>query len=169
MEATNVMYEVAETRGFVKKYLVSIVLSVVVAALFVAALGLMVAGPAIAGQFGDVGRWSWLILRWPVMLACVLAGLSLVYYYAPSAEQEFRFVTQGSIIAAGAWLVFSTAFSLYVQNFGSYNKTYGALAGVIILLLYTYYTSFIFLFGAEANQVIEDVAPDGKNEGDKVA
>ncbi|MCW2956555.1 MAG: ribonuclease, partial [Thermoleophilia bacterium] len=65
------------------------------------------------------------------------------------------------------WLLFSLAFSFYVNNFGSYNKTYGTLAGVIILMLYTYYTSFIFLFGAEANQVIEDASPVGKDEGDK--
>lgn len=169
MEATNVMYEVEETRGFVKKYAVSIVLSIIVAALFVVALGLVVAGPAIAAQLGDVGRWAWLILQWPVLLGFVLLGLALIYYYAPSTEQEFKWVTPGSIIAAVAWLVFSLVFSFYVNNFGSYNKTYGTLAGVVILLLYTYYTSFIFLFGAEANQVIEDAAPDGKDEGEKRA
>ncbi|MCW2955821.1 MAG: ribonuclease, partial [Thermoleophilia bacterium] len=107
MEATNVMYEVEETRGLVRRYLTSIILSVVVAALFMTALAMVVAGPSFADDFGDVGRWSWLVLQWPVLLGFVLLGLALVYYYAPSAEQEFRWVTQGSIIATAVWLVFS--------------------------------------------------------------
>ena len=167
MEATNVMYEVEESRGLIKRYLTSIVLSVLVAALFVVALGLVVAGPTIAGQLGDVGKWAWLILQWPVLMGIVLFALSIVYYYAPDVEQDFKWVTQGSIIATVVWLLFSLAFSYYVNSFGSYNKTYGTLAGVIVLLLYSYYTAFIFLFGAEANQVIEDAAPDGKNEGER--
>ena len=167
MEATNVMYGVDETRGLVKRYLTSIILSVVVAALVIVALALVVAGPAFAGTLGDVGKWAWLVLQWPVLVAIVLLALALVYYYAPSAEQSFKFVSPGAIIAAVVWLVFSIAFSLYVNNFGSYNKTYGTLAGVVILMLYTYYTAFIFLFGAEANQIIESAAPDGKDTGDK--
>ncbi|MCZ4496098.1 MAG: ribonuclease [Thermoleophilia bacterium] len=167
MEATNVMYEVEETRGFVRRYATSIILSIVVAALFIVALGLVVAGPAVADQLGDIGRWLWLVLQWPVLIAFVLLGLSLVYYYAPSAEQKFKFVSPGSIIAAAVWLVFSLVFSYYVSNFGSYNKVYGTLAGAIILMLYVYYTSFIFLFGAEANQIIESAAPEGKDPGDK--
>jgi membrane protein len=167
MEAMNVMYEVEETRGFVKKYVTSIVISLLIAVLFIVALGLVVAGPAIAGQLGDVGKWAWLILQWPVLIAFVLLGLALLYYYAPSAEQEFKFITPGAILATALWLVFSLIFSLYVSNFGSYNKTYGTLAGVIVLLLYTYYTSFIVLFGAQANQVIEQANPEGKDEGEK--
>jgi membrane protein len=167
MEAMNVMYEVQETRGFVRRYVTSIVLSLVIAVLFIAALGLVVAGPTIASDFGSVGEWAWLVLQWPVLIAFVLLALALLYYYAPSAEQQFRFITPGAVFATVVWLVFSIAFSLYVNNFGNYNETYGTLAGVIILLLYAYYTSFIFLFGAEANQVIEDAAPDGKDEGEK--
>ena len=169
MEAMNVMYEVEESRGLVRRYVTSVVLSIVIAVLFVAALGLVVAGPALAQRLGDVGQWAWLVLQWPVLLGFVLLGLALLYYYAPSADQEFRFITPGAVVATIAWLAFSLAFSFYVNNFGSYNRTYGTLAGVIILLLYAYYTSFIFLFGAEANQVIEDAAPDGKDEGEKVA
>jgi membrane protein len=167
MEATNVMYEVDETRGFVRRYLTSIVLSLVVAFLVVVALGLVVAGPSFANTLGEMGKWLWLILQWPVLFAIVLLALALVYYHAPSAEQTFKFVSPGAIIAAVVWLAFSIVFSLYVNNFGSYNKTYGSLAGVIILMLYTYYTAFIFLFGAEANQIIESASPEGKDTGDK--
>lgn len=165
MEATNVMYDVEEARGFVKRYVESIVLSIVIAIFFIAALALVVGGPWIASQFGEAGRIAWLVLQWPVLIGCVLFGLALLYYFAPNADQEFRFITPGAVIATALWLVFSLLFSFYVNNFGSYNETYGALAGVIVLLLYTFYSSFIFLFGAEVNQVIEDAAPDGKDTG----
>lgn len=169
MEAMNVMYEVEEARGLVRRYATSIVLSIVIAALFIVALGLVVVGPTIAQQLGELGRWTWLVLQWPVLVGFVLLGLALLYYSAPNAEQEFRFITPGAVIATVAWLLFSLAFSFYVNNFGNYNRTYGTLAGVIVLLLYAYYTSFIFLYGAEVNQVIEDAAPDGKDEGEKTS
>lgn len=164
MEAMNVMYETAETRGFVRRYVVSIVMSIVVAALFATALALVVGGPAIAGRFGTVGEWTWLVLQWPVLFGFVLLGLALLYYAAPAVEQEFKWVTPGALIAGTLWLVFSIAFSVYVNNFGSYNETYGSLAGVIITLLYLYYSSFIVLFGAEANQVIESASPEAPPE-----
>ncbi len=167
MEAMNVMYEVEETRGFVKRYLTSIVLSLLVAALFVVALGLVVVGPSVAAELGDIGRWAWLVLQWPVVLALVLLGIALLYYVAPDVDQDWKWVSQGSIVATVLWLVFSLVFSAYVNNFGSYNETYGTLAGAIVLLLYAFYTSFIVLFGAELNQVIEDAAPDGKDEGER--
>lgn len=169
MEAMNVMYDVDERRAFFSRYVASVVLSVVIAALFIVALGLVVAGPAIADWFGEAGRWAWLVLQWPVLVGFVLLGLALLYYYAPNAEQQFRFITPGAVIATAAWLLFSLAFSYYVNNFGNYNRVYGTLAGVVILLLYSYYTSLILLFGAEVNQVIEDAAPEGKDEGERVA
>lgn len=167
MEAMNVMYEVTETRSFVGRYVNSLLMSLLVAALFTVALGLIVVGPSIAAQVGDVGRWAWLILQWPVAIGFVLLGIALVYYVAPAVDQDWKWITQGSIFATTLWLVFSLAFSAYVNNFGSYNETYGALAGVVILLLYTFYTSFIVLIGAEINQLVEAAAPDGKNPGER--
>ncbi|MBC7643896.1 MAG: YihY/virulence factor BrkB family protein, partial [Thermoleophilia bacterium] len=167
MEATNEMYNVKESRSFVKRYVISLYLSIAVAAMFIVALGLLVAGPAVANSIGGVGKWFWLILQWPVLFSLVLVGLAIVYHYAPSVEQKFKWVSMGSLVAGMLWIAFSLLFSLYVNNFGSYNKTYGTLAGAIVLLLYLYYTSFIFLFGAEINQVIEDANPEGKSSGDK--
>jgi membrane protein len=169
MEATNVMYGVKETRGFVRRYATSLILSVVVAVLFVVALALVVAGPSIAAKLGETGEILWLVLQWPALIAFVLLALALLYYYAPSAEQEFRFITPGAVFATAAWLAFSLAFSAYVNNFGSYNRTYGALAGVVVTMLYSYWSAFIFLFGAQINQVIEEASPEGKDEGDKRA
>jgi membrane protein len=92
----------------------------------------------------------------------------LIYYFAPAAKQKFRWISPGSILAFVFWLIFSLLFSLYASTAGSYNETYGSLAGVIVLMLYVYYSALIMLTGAEINQVIEWHIPGGKNEGEKV-
>ncbi len=174
MEAMNVIYEVKDERPLVKKYLISILLSLGSAALLIAALVLVVSGGQIGSGLADaVGlgsgfRQAWNIAQWPILASVVLLAFALIYYYAPDVEQSFRFVSPGSILALILWLVFSLLFSFYVSNFGSYNKSFGALAGVAILMLYIYYTAYIVLLGGEMNQVIEAHAADGKNEGEKV-
>lgn len=175
MEAMNVMYEVEEDRPFWKVYGISIFLSLGVAVLLLSALVLVVFGPEIGGAIADVVGLGtafeivWNIAKWPVLLGVVLFAFALVYYFAPDVEQRFKFVSPGSILAVALWLVFSLLFRLYVESFGSasFNKTFGSFAGIIILMLYIYYTSFILLIGAQINQVIEDHAPEGKNEGEK--
>lgn len=173
MDALNVMYGVEDHRSLVKRVLVSVMLAVVSALLFVTAAVLAVAGPAIARAiagvvgFGSVFKWTWYILQWPVLAVIVLLAFALVYYFAPDVEQKFKFITPGSIIALVAWLLFSLGFSLYVNNFSTYNASYGALAGVVIMLLYMYFSSYIMLLGAEMNQVIEKHNPEGKNEGER--
>jgi membrane protein len=173
MEAMNVMYEVEEDRPFWKVYGISIFLSLGVAVLLLSALVLVVFGPEIGGAIADtVGLGAlfelvWNVAKWPVLLGVVLFAFALVYYFAPDVEQRFKFVSPGSITAVVLWLVFSLLFRLYVESFGSYSATFGSFAGIIILMLYIYYTSFILLVGAQMNQVIEDHAPEGKNEGEK--
>ena len=173
MEAMNVMYEIEEARPFWKQLLISVFLSLGVAVLLLTALGLVVFGVPLAGAvadavgLGSVFEWVWAIAQWPILLFFVVFAIALIYYYAPDVEQRFRWISPGSIMAVVLWLAFSLAFSLYVNNFGSYNETYGTLAGIIILLLYIYYSAFIMLVGAEMNQVIEEHIPEGKNEGEK--
>jgi len=173
MEAMNVMYEVEEARPFWKVYGISIFLSLGIAALLLGALGLVVFGPEIGGAIADaVGLGSvfevtWNIVKWPVLLGVVLFAFALVYYFAPDAEQRFKFVSPGSIMAVLLWLLFSLAFRLYAENFSSFGATFGSFAGIIVLMLYIYYSSFIMLVGAQMNQVIEDYSPEGKNEGEK--
>lgn len=174
MEAMNVMYEVEEGRPFWKQALISICLSLMVAVLLLMALGLVVFGIPLAETIasnvpglGTAFSWAWAIAQWPVLISFVLFAYALVYYFAPDVEQRFKWVSPGALIAVALWLLFSLLFSLYANNFGSYNATYGALAGIIILLLYIYYSAFIMLLGAELNQVIEEYIPEGKNEGDK--
>lgn len=174
MEAMNVMYEVDEARPFWKKYAISIFLSLGVALLLITALVLVVFGPQIGGAvanvvgLGAVFQTVWSIVQWPVLILFVLFAFALVYYFAPDVEQKFRWVSPGSIVAVVLWLLFSLAFSLYVNTIGGSSfASYGALAGVAILMLYLYYSAYIVLLGAEMNQVIEEHIPGGKNEGEK--
>ena len=174
MEAMNVMYEVEEDRPFWKVYGLSIFMSLAVTVLLVGALALVIFGESIGVRVADlVGLGSvfatlWSIVQWPVVALVVLFAFALIYYFAPAARQRFRWISPGSILAFVFWLIFSLLFSLYASMAGSYNETYGSLAGVIILLLYVYYSALIMLVGAEINQVIEWHIPGGKNEGEKI-
>jgi membrane protein len=175
MEATNVVYDVQDTRPFWTRYAISIVLAVVCTVLIIAALVLAVFGPTIGGVvanhfgLGAAFRWTWNIVQWPVLLMFVLAACALIYFMAPDVKQGFRFISPGAIVAVVLWAVFLALFSLYANNFSSYNKTYGALAGLAILLLLMYYSAFILLVGAEINQIIESHAPGGKSRGEHSA
>ncbi|HEX2740613.1 MAG TPA: YihY/virulence factor BrkB family protein [Rubrobacter sp.] len=174
MEAMNVMYAVEEDRPFWKVYGLSIFMSLAVVVLLLGALVLVVFGESIGVTVADlVGLGSvfatiWSIVQWPIVACVVLLAFALIYYFAPAAEQKFRWISPGSLIAFVFWLIFSLLFSLYASTAGSYNETYGSLAGVIILMLYVYYSALIMLVGAEMNQVIEWHIPGGKNEGEKV-
>ena len=174
MEAMNVMYEVEEDRPLWKVYGLSIFMSLAVTVLLVGALVLVIFGESIGVRVADlVGLGSvfatlWSIVQWPVVALVVLFAFALIYYFAPAARQRFRWISPGSILAFVFWLIFSLLFSLYASMAGSYNETYGSLAGVIILLLYVYYSALIMLVGAEINQVIEWHIPGGKNEGEKI-
>ncbi len=175
MEAMNVMYEVDEDRPFWKVYGLSIFMSLAVTILLVGALVLVVFGKSIGVTVADlVGLGSvfatiWSIVQWPVVACVVLFTFALIYYFAPAAKQRFRWISPGSLLAFVFWLIFSLLFSLYASTIGgsSYNETYGSLAGVIVLLLYVYYSALIMLVGAEMNQVIEWHIPGGKDEGEK--
>src|SRR5215208_6085279 len=174
MEAMNVMYSVEEDRPFWKVYGLSISMSLAVVVLLVGSPVLVVFGQSIGVTVADlIGLGSvfatlWSIVQWPVVALVVLFAFALIYYFAPAARQRFRWIRPGSILAFVFWLIFSLLFSLYASMAGSYNETYGSLAGVIILLLYVYYSALIMLGGAEINQVIEWHIPGGKNEGEKI-
>jgi membrane protein len=158
MRASNVIYEVEEGRPFLKlrplQMLVTLVLVVLLALVLVA---LVLTGP-VAKQvgsaigIGDSAVTIWNIAKWPVLLLVVLFMFALLYYSSPNAKlRGFKFVTPGSLLAIVVWLVASAGFAFYVANFGSYNKTYGALAGVIIFLIWLWITNIAILLGAEVN------------------
>ena len=92
---------------------------------------------------------------------------ALLYYVLPDVEQSFRFITPGSVLGVVLWVLASWGFSKYVSNFGSYDKTYGSLGGVIVLLLWMWISSLVLLVGAETNALIEHRSEEGKRQGAK--
>src|SRR4030095_2325955 len=103
----------------------------------------------------------------PIAAFLVATALAIVYYYAPDAKQEWPWITPGSLLATVLWILSSMGFKEYVVHFGSYNETYGAIGGVIILLLWFYLTGLAILVGAELNSEIEHAAPQGKAPGER--
>jgi len=174
MEAMNVMYEVEEDRPAWKMYGISIFISLAVVVLMLTAFGIVIFGGSVggglAGFIGLEGAFTtvWSIVQWPIVACIVLFTFAIIYFFAPAAKQRFRWISPGAFLAFAFWLLFSLLFSFYVGNSGSYSATYGSLAGIIILMLYIYYSAFIMLLGAEMNQVIEWHIPGGKDEGEKV-
>lgn len=176
MEAMNVMYDVDEDRPAWKMYGISVFISLAVVFLMLSAFAIVIFGQSVGGGLaetiglGPVFQTVWSIVQWPIVACIVLFTFALIYYFAPAAKQKFAWISPGAVLAFAFWLLFSLLFSYYVSTFGSgsYNETYGSLAGVIILLLYIYYSAFIMLLGAEMNQVIEWHIPGGKDEGEKV-
>jgi membrane protein len=158
----NKIYEVDEGRPFWKLRPLNLaitIVAVVLAALVL--LGLVVSGP-FADELGDtlgLGATTvtlWNIVKWPVMLLVVVFLVAVLYYATPNVRQpKFRWISVGAGLAIVVWILASLAFALYVANFGSYNKTYGSLAGVIILLLWLWLTNLALLFGAEVDAELE--------------
>lgn len=158
MTALNIAYEERERRGFIKYYAVAIVLTLGAIVFVLVALGLVAAVPAVLQQ---LALPAWLIAllslaRWAILGLAFLLALAVVYRFAPARRApKWRWVTWGAGIATVLWLVGSALFSLYVTNFGDYNKTYGALAAIVILLTWFYLTAYVVLLGAEINSEME--------------
>ncbi len=173
MNAMNRAYDVEEGRPTWKLMLLAVAYTIGLALILLAVAALMVVGPRVmewlAGQVGlkeiVVTLWAW--LRWPVIVFLMMLVVAVLYYVTPDVEQEFRFITPGSVLAVIVWIAASVGFGLYVQNFGNYDATYGSIGAVIILLLYFYISAAVLLFGAEMNAVIEHASDKGKSEGDK--
>jgi membrane protein len=92
---------------------------------------------------------------------------AMIYYLLPDVQQEFKFITPGSVVGVIVWLLASWGFSLYVRNFGSYDANYGALGGVIVMLLWMWISAQVILLGAEVNALLEHKSPEGKAPGAK--
>ena len=162
MRASNAIYEREEGRPFYilrpLQLLVTFVL-VMMAALVV--LSLVISGPVASAignavGLGDTAVTAWNIAKWPVMLVVVVVMLAVLYWPAPNARQKnFHWVSPGAVVAVVVWVIASAAFAFYVGNFGSYNKTYGTLGGVIAFLVWMWITNLAVLFGAELNAETE--------------
>ena len=178
-EALNAAYNVKESRPWWKQRLTAISLTFVLSILIISALALVLYGGRLANQiaetygFDDLFTITWKLLQWPIVLGFMLLAFALIYYLAPDLhKQKWLWITPGSVIGVGLWLLVSFGFKLYLHFFDSYSKTYGALGAVIILMLWFYLTGAAILIGGEVNSEIENAAaatgdPQAKEKGER--
>jgi YihY family inner membrane protein len=161
MRASNAIYDVPEGRPVWKTLPIRIAVTVVVMVLLAASAVAVVATGGLADRIGRLlGLGSavvtaWDLVKWPVLLLLISFLFALLYWASPNAKQGFRWVTPGGILAVVVWVAASVAFAIYVANFGSYNKTYGSLASVIIFLVWLWLSNTAILLGAELNAELE--------------
>jgi membrane protein len=161
MAASNTVYEVEEGRPFWKlKPLQLLVTFVCISLVAVTALALVVSGPLAtavgdAVGLGDAAVTAWQFGKWPIMLLLVVVILHVLYFVSPNAQVRKKWVSPGALLTLVVWIVASVGFAFYVANFGSYNKTYGTMGGVVVFLLWLWITNIAVLLGVEFNAEIE--------------
>ena len=169
----NRAYDITEGRPWWKVRGVAIILTLALTVVVISALALVIAGPMIAAALGEalgmgpafVTAWTW--GRWPVILLLVSLGMALIYYFAPDADQEWIWITPGSILATLLWVAASLGLQTYLKFAGNFNETYGTLGGAMVILLWLYVTGIAILVGGEMNAEIEHASPEGKDPGEK--
>jgi len=170
MDALNVVFGVKEDRRpFWRVRLTAIVLTTGLAGFVIMSLALVLYGPTIGRWIADlmgfdvVFTWIWNVLQWPVIATLMLIVVAAIYHICPDRRyKRWRWVTPGSVFAVLMWLLVSLGFKAYVDNFGDYNKVYGSIAGVIVLMLWFYWSGMVLLLGGEINAEIEKAAAEGK-------
>ncbi|SEJ06762.1 YihY/virulence factor BrkB family protein [Pseudomonas sp. NFR16] len=175
MSAMNAAYDVVEERPVWKRIPLSVLYTIGIAGMLLAAAALMVTGPQViswlAAQIGmeDFIVTLWTILRWPLIIILLMVAVAIMYYVMPDVKQNFRFITPGSVLAVVVWIVASLGFAYYVKTFADYNAMYGSIGAIIVLLLYFYISAAVLLLGAEMNAVIEHMSAEGKDKGEREA
>ena len=170
INALNRTYDVLETRPFWKVRGLAILMTLGLSVIVLAGVLLLVFGPSIGRGvaeifgLGEAFLFVWSIVRWPVALLFLVLTVALLFYFAPDVEQPFRWITPGGLAGVLLWVLASAAFSIYVNNFGSYNKTYGSIGVVIVLLLYLYISSITILFGATLNATLVKIKEEVSGE-----
>jgi membrane protein len=162
MAGLNIAYDRDESRGFVRKRLVAAAMAACIGAAFLLVAVLLIFGPTIehyvaqtVGLEGVLG-YVWWAAQWPILMLGLLAAFATLLYIGPDVEQpRWRFLTIGTIAAVLVWLVVSGAFAFYTSHFGSYNKAWGSLAAVVVMLVWLWLTSLALLFGGELNAEVE--------------
>ena len=173
VDALNRAYDIEESRPWWKVRLTAIGLTLGLAVFILAALTLVLAGPAIAAYLdeqvglGSAFRWTWLVLQWPFAILLTATALGLVFYFGPDAEQDWVWITPGAVIGSLLWLLVSLATKVYVANFTDFNASYGTVGGVMVVLLWLYVSGIAILVAAELNAEIEHASPYGKDPGQK--
>ena len=173
MRALNRVYETEETRGFVRQRLVALAMVLISLVAFALVFGLLILGPKLSTWIGDaVGaeaavHWAWLLGQWPILIVGLLVAFGTVLFLGPDVEHpRWSFLSVGAALAVALWLVASGGFAIYLAFFGSYNKTWGSLAAVIIMLTWLWLSSLALLFAAEVDAEAErarsDAVPAGR-------
>jgi membrane protein len=160
--AMNAVYEIDEGRPFWKLRPVMLLVTLVAVLLVAVVLVMLIVSGPLATSIGSALGVSsqavtvWNILKWPVMVLFVIVIVAILYYATPNVKQpRFRWLSVGAVVAIIVWILASAAFAFYVATFGSYNKTYGSLAGAVIGLLWLWITNLALLFGAELDSELE--------------
>jgi membrane protein len=166
MWGLNIAEERKDTRGFVTKRVTGLAMAAFVGIGFVLSFGLLVLGPHLSRWVGDaIGQktavtWIWWAAQWPILIGGLLLAFGGVLWLGPDDKpRKLRFITPGAVTAVVVWLAASGAFAFYVSRFGSYNKTWGSVSAVIVLLTWLWLSSLALLFGAEVNAEVERGRP----------
>jgi membrane protein len=166
--ALNIAYEERERRGLLKLNLVALALTIALMLGGLVVIALVAVLPAAVQLLGlDNGaKWLLLLVQWPLLIVVFMLGLAILYRYAPDREKpQWRWVSEGAGAATFLWLVASAGFTVYVANFANFDKTYGSLGGVIILLTWLYLSALIVLFGAVINNQSEKQTTRDSTQG----
>jgi membrane protein len=172
IDALNRIYGVAETRSFVKLRLTAMIMTLLQGAIMLGSLVSIVAWPQILRGLdldsGGAAAWLATLLRWVAVVVALLLSFSLTFYVGPAAGRRWLWLTPGSVAGTGVFLVFCFLFRLYVQAFGSYDKTYGSLGGILLLLFWFWVVGLVLLGAAEINRAIEAASLPAKLRRDGI-
>jgi membrane protein len=158
----DLAYDVPETRSWLRRKALAVGLTLLLAALMIAAAVLLAVGPGLvsrlAGEAGlsEVAQTAWLVLKWPAVVVLVALTFGLLYYLTPDTRQRWSWITPGSALATLLWIVLSLGFAFYVSNFGAYNKVYGFIGAVVVLMLWFWLSALAAIAGAELNAVLDE-------------
>jgi membrane protein len=163
MTALNLAYDRQDRRSFVQKRIVALKMAVVIGIAFLLVAVLTIFGPVVekaissrVGPAGDVVDVLWWVLQWPILLVGLLVAFATLLYLGPDVEhRKWEFLTPGSLVAALLWIAASALFAVYTATFASYNKTWGSLSAVIVMLTWLWITAMALLLGAEINSEAE--------------
>jgi membrane protein len=168
MTAVNLAYERKDTRSFVRKRIVALAMVAVIGIAFLLVAVLLIFGPPVehliashAGGASGVIGWVWWIAQWPILLVGLVAAFETLLYLGPDiSNRPWRLVSRGPIVAALVWIVASGAFAFYSSSFSSYNKTWGSLSAVIVMLTWLWLSALALLLGAEIDALRERPQPE---------
>ena len=172
MKALSVAYGIEDSRTWWRRRLIAILLTLGFSLFILTAMLLLVFGERIGGAIGEwvglgpAATRAWHLFQWPAGACLGLIGLTLVYHLAPAAVRTWSLITPGSAVALLSWLSMSLGLRFYVNHFGSYNATYGSIGGVILLMLWLYWSGVALLVGAELDSVIDHAAAEDPAEAE---